>query len=145
MSRRKQQHVRNLKLIVSGNHGDIYYYYKMPDGKLATLGKNLDPDVAAEATIALNLKLEDKPTLTNLVLKHSQALAQYNPSNPPMNQVIDEYRESVLKTAYEEGRQSKGTVEIKGYKLLEYNEAWGKKRVQSIRTYYLVTFLNTHP
>jgi|GEM_PF-783178 len=143
MSRRKQQYVRNLKIVSPNPNGDIYYYYRMPDGSLATLGKNLDLDVAAEAAIALNLKLEDKPTLTKLVLEHSQTLTQYNPSNPPMNQVIDEYRESVLKTAYEEGRQSKGTVEIKGYKLLEYNEAWGNKRVQSIRTYDLVTFLKT--
>jgi len=143
MSRRKQHNVRNLKSIVSGNYGDTYYYYKMPDGKLATLGKNLDPDVATEAAIALNLKLEDKPSLTKLILEHSEALTHYNPTNPPMHQVIDEYREMVLKAAFDEGRQSKGTVEIKGYKLLEYEAEWGKKRIQDMRTYDLVTYLKS--
>lgn len=140
MSRRKQL-VRNLKAVIPNANGDIYYYYRMPDGKLVTLGKNLDPDIASEAAIALNLKLENKQSLTDLVLKHSEALVQYNPSNPPMNQVIDEYREDVLKAAFNEGKQTNGTVQMKGYKLLEYNAAWGKKRVQDMRTYDLVTYL----
>ena len=143
MSRRRKHNVRNLKTVSPNPNGDIYFYYRMPDGKMATLGKNLDPDVAAEAAIALNLKLDNKPTLTKLVLEHSEALTHYNPTNPPMHQVIDEYREMVLKAALNEGRQSKGTVEIKGYKLLEYEAEWGKKRIQDMRTYDLVTYLKS--
>jgi len=143
MSRRRKHNVRNLKTVSPNPNGDVYYYYRMPDGKMATLGKNLDPDVAAEAAIALNLKLENKPSLTDLVLQHTSALTHYNPSNPPMRQLIDEYREMVLKALLDEGKQTKGTIEIKGYKLLSYEREWGNKRVQDMRTFDLVTYLKT--
>lgn len=131
---------RNLKIM--RNKSGTYYYYKMPDGKLESLGKNIGDAVAVDAATALNIALADKDSLVNRITKRAEELRTYNPSNPPMSQVLDEYKQTLL-VALENKKQAKNTVSIKLGKLVEYMEMWSKIRVQDMRTFDLNNLLKT--
>ncbi|MGO2354019.1 MAG: tyrosine-type recombinase/integrase [Marinomonas foliarum] len=142
MSPRKPNRLaRNLK--VMRNPSGTYYYYKMPDGKMESLGKDIPESVAIDAATALNIALADQESLVNRIARRAEELRNYNPSNPPMSQVLDEFKHSVLLVALEAKKQSKNTVDIKLSKLDEYMGLWSKMRVQDVRTFDLNNLLKT--
>lgn len=132
--------VRNLK--VMRNKSGVYYYYTMPDGKLESLGKNIPETVAIDTATALNIALADQESMVNRIARRAEELRNYNPTNPPMSQVLDEY-EHILKEALSDGKQANNTVGIKRGKIKEYAEIWSKIRVQDIRAYDLANMLKT--
>jgi integrase len=137
---RPNQLARNLKII--RNKQDTYYYYKLPDGKLESLGKNIPESVAIDATTALNIALANQESLVSRIARRAEELHNYNPSNPPMSQVLDEYSH-MLKVALKSEKQAKNTVTIKLSKLEEYKGLWSKIRAQDMRTFDLNNLLKT--
>ncbi len=137
---RPNQLARNLK--VMRNKSGTYYYYKMPDGKLEALGKNIGDEVARDAATALNIALADQESLVNRIARRAEELKTYNPSNPPMSQVLDEFKHT-LEVAVANKKQGKETVKIKLGKIDEYMQLWSKIRVQDMRTFDLNNLLKT--
>ena len=138
--RRPNRLARNLKIM--RNQSGTYYYYKMPDGKLESLGKNIPESVAIDAATALNIALTDQESLVNRIARRAEELRNYNPRNPPMSQVLDEYSH-MLRIALENEKQAKNTVSIKLSKIEEYMGIWSKIRVQDMRTFDLNNLLKT--
>lgn len=130
----------NLKVVNRGK--DVYYYYRMPDGKLESLGKNIGNIQAIDAATALNIALADRESLVNRISKRAEELRTYNPSNPPMSQVLDEFKHTLI-VALENKKQAKNTVSIKLGKLDEYMKMWSTIRVQDMRTFDLNNLLKT--
>ena len=142
MSPRKSRYCKNLK-VVKRKGGSKHFYYRLPNGKFETLGKDIPVEAAIDAATALNIALSDQESLINRISKRAEELRNYNPQNPPMSQVIDEFKVTNLDAALEQGKQSKETIESKKYKLDEYMANWGKIRVQEIRTFDLANLVKT--
>lgn len=123
---------------VKKKSGAEFYYYRMPNGTLEPLGS--DKQVATEAAIALTAAVRDKP---GALIKRVLDIAadpdkpRYDPRNPPMSQVIDEYQNGTLKEELERGKISQRTYDEKCYLLEGYAEAFGKRTCQDMSTYDL--------
>lgn len=141
MSPRKNKLCANLKAIKRPN--GKYYYYKMPNGQLESLGRNIPEQAAIDAAMALNIALNQQESLINRISKKAEELHNYNPQNPPMSQVIDEFKHAVLLSALSAGKQSQKTVDIKLNKLDEYMTLWSKTRVQEMRTFDLANLIRS--
>lgn len=139
MSPRKNKLASNLK--VMKRKGTTYYYYVMPDKTLEPLGKDISKSEAIDAATALNIALAQNNSLVKRITTKAEELLNYNPQNPPMSQVLDDYKTDNLDKRLKDKKLSKGTYDIKLYKLNEYANAWNKKRVQELRPFDLATFL----
>lgn len=112
----------------------------MPNGSLESLGT--DHQAAIEAANALNTALRASGCLVERILnKANNPQAIYDPRNPPMMQVIDEYQNNQLQEELERGKLSEETFKGKLLVLNEYNEAYGKIRCQEVTTFDLAQHL----
>lgn len=137
MSPKKNPMPPHLKAVQS--KGRTYYYYRMPNGSLESLGSVYQD--AVEAANALTAALRQSGSLIEKVMQRINEPVNYNPRNPPMMQVIDEYRENQLKEGLARGKISKQTFEAKLYILAEYEEVLGKMQCQSVTTFELAQHL----
>ncbi len=140
MSPKRNTLAPHIKRVRKGN-GTEFYYYRMPDGSLEPLGS--DKQVAIEAANALTTAVRSSGTLIKRVLDiaANPDKPRYNPKNPPMSQVIDEYLYGPLKDELDRGRISARTYQEKQYLLVAYAEAFGKKTCQSMTTFDLAQIL----
>lgn len=140
MSPKRNTLAPHMKRVRKGN-GTEFYYYRMPDGSLEPLGSN--KQVAIEAANALTTALRSSSTLIKRVLDIAADpdRPRYNPKNPPMSQVIDEYMNGQLKEELDRGKISSRTYQEKQYLLTAYVEAFGKKACQGITTFDLAQHL----
>jgi integrase len=135
MSPKRNALAPHMKRIRKKN-GAEFFYYRMPDGSLEPLRGTKQE--AIEAANALTAALRSSGSLVQRVLDiaANPDRPRYDPRNPPMCQVIDEYREQ-LREEFERGKIGARTFEEKCYKLTEYEETFGKKKCQSMATFDL--------
>lgn len=139
MSPKRNRKAPHLKT-VRKNNGLKYHYYRMPDGSLEPLGT--DHQQAVEAANALTVALRQSGSLVERVLnKASNPQPKYDPRNPPMMQVIDEYRENQLRDELERGRITQETFHGKTLLLREYETVLGTTRCQDVSTFDLAQHL----
>lgn len=141
MSPKGNRYAPHLKT-VKKKDGSKYYYYRMPNGSLEPLGGDLQASV--EAANALTVALRCSGSLVDRVLnKANSPTPKYNASNPPMMQVIDEYRENQLREDYERGKLSDDTYQGKLYLLREYEDEIGTITCQQVKTFDLARYLKS--
>lgn len=120
--------------------GRTYYYYRMPDGSREALGK--DYQTAVETTSVLNVALRESGDLVDRILsRKDRTKKEYNPRNPPMNQVIEEYREDVLRDKHKRKKLSDATLKAKLTVLAEYDHLLGNIDCQQVTTFDLAQHL----
>lgn len=110
-----------------------YYHYIFPNGTSKSLGQ--DREEAKHLAAILNAKFADVKTqelLTGLI-----GAAVANPKNPPINQVLDDFNEEVLKKQV----LSERSFDEKRIKLDAYKREWGQKTVQTFEVFDLSEFL----
>ncbi|MGB0468729.1 MAG: tyrosine-type recombinase/integrase [Pontibacterium sp.] len=139
MSPKRNRRAPHLKSIRKKN-GPTYHYYKMPDGSLEPLGT--DHQQAVEAANALTVAFRQSGSLVERVLnKANNPKTLYNPRNPPMMQVIDEYKENQLREELKRNRIGQETFDGKLLLLREYNTVIGKTQCQNVTTFDLAQHL----
>jgi hypothetical protein len=96
--------------------GVAYYYYKMPDGSLESLGKNRKE--AIEAAAILTTALRPAGDLVSKILAASSVKSHSR--NPFFSQVLEDYVTSSLNVERDEGKLSKATYRLKTMVVSEY-------------------------
>ena len=113
-----------------------YYRYKFPNGDRRSLGK--DKQRAIKVAKALNEKLA-QPDVVAAVGRLVGAHAVHTKKNPPIEVVIEEFREHFLPTKWKKPR----TLNEIRIKLNKYLEMWSGQLIQSFETVQIARFLNT--
>lgn len=119
--------------------GKTYYYYRMPNGKKEALGSDLQQ--AIEAANALTSVVRKSGGIVQRVLDIHHQHTQYDPRNPPMSQVIAEFKETIIDSDKDQGKIAIRTYEDKTYILNTYTETLSKTLCQSVTTYDLAELI----
>jgi integrase len=117
--------------------GATYYYYRMPDGCLESLGKKRSE--AIEAAAILTTALRPAGDLVTKILAASSVKS--NSRNPLFSQVLTDYVASSLNTALDEGKLSKATYRLKVMVVNEYVNNLGHLKIQDITAFDLANYL----
>ncbi|WP_271270521.1 tyrosine-type recombinase/integrase [Aliamphritea hakodatensis] len=141
MSPRRNDKAPHLKVVNKPN-GRRYFYYRMPNGDLEPLKTDSEQE-AIEAANALTTALRASGTLVEKVLNLADNPQPYNPRNPPMMQVIDEYMNNMLAVKLEQGKISQQTFDGKQLVVNEYNTLLGKTPCQQVTTFDLAQHLKS--
>jgi len=125
----------HIKIIKS--KGKTYYYYRMPDGRLESLGQ--DRKIASEAAVILTASLRSEGDIVEKILLRRSAteVAQ----NPPFARVIEEFIESSLNPDFKEGTLGQQTYDLKMMVAREYQSYLGDIPIADLTTYTLTTHL----
>jgi integrase len=117
--------------------GQSYYYYKMPDGSLESLGSSHKD--AVEAAAILTTALRPSGDLISKIL--SNASTKPNPRNPFFSQVLSDYVTNSLDIDKEEGKLSKETYRLKVMVIDEYIRNLGHLTIQDITSFDLAHYI----
>jgi len=117
--------------------GLSYYYYKMPDGSLESLGKNRAE--AIEAAAILTTALRPTGDLVTKIL--SAASVKSNPRNPLFSQVLTDFITHSLNVDKQEGKLSEGTHRLKMMVINEYIKNLGHINIQDITAFDLANYI----
>lgn len=128
---------------VRKKNGTRFFYYIMPDGSLESLGK--DQNAAIEAANALNVALRSSGSLVERVLDIAKQpkRKKYDPTNPPMSQVIQEFKDEVLADDLARKKIGKDSYNNKLSILELYGQSLNKVTCQEVTTFDLATILKT--
>ncbi len=117
--------------------GVSYYYYRMPDGSLESLGKVRSE--AIEAAAILTTALRPSGDLVSKILAASSTKS--NARNPLFAQVLEDYIVNSLNVDKDEGKLSKATYRLKIMVVKEYISNLGHLSIQQITAFDLANHL----
>jgi integrase len=122
---------------VDKKKGKDYYYYRMPDGSLESLGSN--KKIAVSAANLLTSKLRPEGDIVETILnRNSQSTSK---QNPLLRDVITEFIERSLKVDVAEKRLGEKTYALKLLVAKEYQSVLGDIPVKDVTTFILTSHL----
>ncbi len=138
-SKNKRLEGTNIKVVSKGDNK--YYYYVMPDNTRIALAHN-DLETSIEVAIALNKEFRNESNIYDRILACAKTPKQTKVTeNPLLTDAVDMFKEEWLpKQGYAENSERERVRKLKRWK-----KRWENKRVDSMTTFVVATFLRELP